>query len=131
MDDDKIKELFNGFEPKLSSEFQFMTTLRKNMEAVEIVKQYDQVLKRRNKVAVIIAATAGFVMGAALSLLFPVIGEWLCTISVSLPHLMINPVKIDLSIVTWIIMAGASGITALNAYEIAMAKLTPKASHTS
>lgn len=36
MEDDKLKDLFSNYEPDLSSSFQFMTKLKKNMEAVEI-----------------------------------------------------------------------------------------------
>lgn len=126
MEDDKLKNLFNDFQPELSSSFQFMTKLQKNMEMVEILKQHDIALKKRNKLAVVIAAVSGFVMGIILTLLFPLIGNWVSTFSISLPHLQISSITIDYSFVGWIVMAGVCIITALNAYEIALAKLTPK-----
>lgn len=123
MDDDKIKNLFDNFEPELSSSFQFMNQLKKNMEAVEIVRQHNLALKRRNKLAVAIAAVSGFAMGVILTLLFPLVGDWVSTFNISLPDLQISAITIDYSFVAWIIMAGVSAITALNAYEIALAKL--------
>lgn len=96
------------------------------MEMVEILKQHDIALKKRNKLAVVIAAVSGFVMGIILTLLFPLIGNWVSTFSISLPHLQISSITIDYSFVGWIVMAGVCIITALNAYEIALAKLTPK-----
>lgn len=130
MEDDKLRSLFNDFQPELSSSFQFMTKLQKNMDMVEILKQHDIALKRRNKLAVVIAAVSGFVMGVILTLLFPLIGNWVSTFSISLPHIHISSLTIDYSLVAWIVMAGVCIITALNAYEIALAKLTPKTKET-
>lgn len=124
MDDDKLKKLFDNFDPELSSSFQFMDRLKKNMEAVEIVKQHNAELKKRNKLAVAIAAVSGFVMGVILTLLFPLVGNWVSTFNLSIPQLQISAITINYSFIAWIIMAGVSIITALNAYEIALAKLT-------
>jgi hypothetical protein len=126
MEDDKLRNLFNDFQPELSSSSQFMTKLQKNMEMVEILKQHDIALKKRNKLAVVIAAVSGFVMGVILTLLFPLITNWVSTFSVSLPHLHISKLTIDYSFVGGIVMAGVCIITALNAYEIALAKLAHK-----
>jgi hypothetical protein len=128
MEDDKLRNLFNDFQPELSSSSQFMAKLQKNMEMVEILKQHDIALKKRNKLAVVIAAVSGFVMGVILTLLFPLIGDRVSTFSVSLMH--ITNLTIDYSFVAWIVMTGACIITALNAYEIALAKLAPKATVT-
>jgi hypothetical protein len=128
MEDDKIKELFTNFQPEMSSSLQFMAKLQKNMERVEILKQHSLAIKKRNKLAVCIAAAIGFLMGVILTLLFPLIGSWVSTFSISLPHLQISSFTIDYSFVGWIIMAVTCIITALNAYEIALVKLTPKES---
>jgi hypothetical protein len=128
MEDDKLKELFTNFQPEMSSSLQFMAKLQKNMERVEILKQHSLAIKKRNKFAVCIAAAIGFLMGVILTLLFPLIGSWVSTFSISLPHLQISSFTIDYSFVGWIIMAVTCIITALNAYEIALVKLTPKES---
>jgi hypothetical protein len=128
MEDDKLRNLFNDFQPELSSSSKFMSKLQKNMEMIEFLKQHDIALKKRNKLAVVIAAVSGFVMGVILTLLFPLIANWISTVSVSLPHLHISNLTIDYSFVAWIIIAGVCIITALNAYEIALAKLAPKES---
>ena len=123
MEDEKIKDLFSNFQPELSPSFQFMAKLQRNMEAVEIVKRHNAALKRRSMIAVAIAAVSGFAMGVLLTLLFPLLGDWVSTFSVSLPHLQISSLTIDYSFLSWVVMAAASVITALNAYEIALAKL--------
>lgn len=126
MEEDRLKDLFSDFQPELPSSFQFMARLQKNMEAVEIVKQHNLALRRRNKLAVAIAALSGFAMGVILTLLFPLIGDWVSTFSISLPHLHVSSITVDYSFLAWIVMAGVCIITALNAYEIALAKLTPQ-----
>lgn len=127
MEDDKIRNLLKDFQPELSSSFQFMSRLQKNMETVEILKQHNIAIKKQNKLAVAIAAVSGFVMGVIMTLLFPLIGNWVSTFNISLPHLHLSSLTIDCSFAAWIIMAVVCIITALNAYEIALVKLSPKA----
>ena len=123
MEEDKLKDIFKEFNPELSSSFQFMTKLQKNMEAVEIVKQYNAAQKKRNKFAVTIAAACGFAVGVILTLLFPLMGDLVSTFSVSLPFLHVSSLTINYSFISWISIAALSVITALNAYDIALAKL--------
>ncbi len=126
MEDDKIRSLFDNFEPELSSSFQFMNQLKKNMDAAEIVKQHNIALKKSNRLAVVIAAVSGFITGVILTLLFPLIGDWVSTFNISIPRLQTSVITIDFSFVAWIVMAGVCIITALNAYEIGLAKLNPR-----
>jgi hypothetical protein len=126
MDDDKIKEIFSNFDPDMSSSFQFMTKLRKNMEAVEIVKQHNIAIKKRNRIAVTVAALCGFIMGVILTTLFPTICSWASSLSISIPQMHISTITIDVNIVAWMITAGMCVITAISAYDIAMAKLSTK-----
>ncbi len=94
------------------------------MDVVEVLRQNNIALKKKNRLAVVIAAVSGFFMGVILTLLFPLIGNWVSTFSISLPHLHISSITIDYSFIGWIVMAGVCIITAQNAYEIALAKLT-------
>ncbi|MDE6637883.1 MAG: hypothetical protein K2K32_06580, partial [Muribaculaceae bacterium] len=102
MEEDKLKDIFKEFNPELSSSFQFMTKLQKNMEAVEIVKQYNAAQKKRNKFAVTIAAACGFAVGVILTLLFPLMGDLVSTFSVSLPFLHVSSLTINYSFISWI-----------------------------
>ncbi len=122
MDDDKIKDLLSSFEPEISSDAQFMTRLQRSMEAVELVKQHNLAMRRRNKTAVVIAALSGFVTGVLLTLLFPLVGDWISVVSISIPIISISPITIDFQLVAWIVVAIVSVLMALNVYEIAMSK---------
>lgn len=105
MEDDKLKDLFAAFDPELSSDSVFMSQLRHNMQAVELVKQHNRESKRRNRYAVIIASAAGLIMGIMLTLCFPIVGRLLSA---------------NADILLWGITAAASAITAINAYNIAL-----------
>ena len=120
MEDEKIKELFSNFQPELSSAYRFMDNLQKKMEIMDELKRYSAMLRRRNRVAVVVAALSGFVSGVITTLLLPLIVSWFSTLS--LPHLQISVMMIDGSILGWIAIAGTSVITALSVYDLAMSK---------
>ncbi len=126
MEDDKIRDLLNNFQPEISSSFRFMSNLEKNIDRFEILKQHDRALKKRSKIAVVIAAFSGFTMGIILNILFPLIGDWIASFSILLPQLKVWNLSIDYTFITWIILAGVSIITAINVYELVLAKLSPK-----
>ncbi len=126
MEDDKIKDLLGSFQPEISPSARFMDNLKRNLEAVEIVKLHNRALKRRNRVAVAIAAACGFAMGLIVAPLLPVIEAWASDISVSFPSLPVGRISVDFSIISWIVAAAACILTSINAYEIAMAKLAAK-----
>lgn len=123
MEDNQIKELFNAFEPELGATSPFMARLQRNMKAVEWVKQHQQDLKRRNRVAVAIAACCGFAMGVIFALLFPVIDSWVATLGGTFPRLQSLSLPIDHCLILWMVMAGVCVVISLNAYEIALAKM--------
>ncbi len=107
MEDNDLKKLFSDFDPELPSDFNFMSKLQHRM-------------------AVLIAAMAGFVMGVVLTLLYPVAAEWLQTFNFrqSAAYLPIGITAYNC--IAWALMATLSGVTALNVYEIALAKLSCK-----
>lgn len=121
MDDKKIKEKLSAYRPELTSDFQFMATLGRNLDAVEHVKNEMRTLRRRNRIAVAIAAVAGFVAGALITLIAPLITGWAATaatvITISSDH------AIDIHIPVYIAAATVSAFTAYNAYKIALGLL--------
>ena len=123
MEDEEIKSLFRNFHPATTPSSLFMARLQKNMATVEMLRQHSAALRKRNTVAVAIAAATGFAMGVILTLLFPVILNAISTISISLPQLPIDNLSIGGEFMTWMLMAAVCVVTALNAYEIAIARL--------
>ncbi len=80
--------------------------------------------RRRNRIAVAVAAVAGFITGVALTLLLPEIGELTGHVSFSLPMFEGDSVTVDFRILSWLLTAVVSGIIGYNAYELTLLKLT-------
>ena len=124
MDDDKLKSLFSEFKPELSSDFQFMNKLQKNLNSVEIIKRHSAEVKQRNKRAVVIAAIVGFIVGCLFSLSVPYICEAVSNRQLILPaDSVLNTIADNFITVAWIIVAGTSVLAALNTYEISLSLL--------
>lgn len=124
MEDNKIKDLFQSFQPELSSDTLFLSRLKKNMEAIEAVKRHTAALHRRNRIAVVVAALSGFVIGVAFTLLLPLMEDLTATVSISIPSIGISAISINWQIVGWLVTAGACILTAINVYEITVSKLS-------
>ncbi len=124
--DDKLKDFFGSFDPELSSDIRFMSKLQRNMEAVELVKQRSLATRKRNKVAVAVAALSGVVMGVLITLLFPLVEDWASSINFTIPYLGMGPLTVDLRLIGWMLVSVVSGFTAYNSYEIVLFKMTAK-----
>lgn len=71
-EDKKIRELLTGFRPDAEkSEVDFMACLQQKMDTVDTVKEYCHMEKRRNRLAIIVAAIAGILTGVGLTLAIP------------------------------------------------------------
>jgi len=126
MEDDNIRNLFQSFEPALSSDSKFMERLQQSIDAVEIVKQHTAVVRKRHKLAVLIAAVSGFVMGVVMTLLYPIISGWMANMNLSFQISKATAIDIDSSFIGIIVMSAVCVIVTLNIYELALVKLTAK-----
>jgi len=104
----------------------FISRVKRNMDAVELVRQQYLTLQKRNKLAVAIAAVSGFVLGVIMTLLFPIISNWMTTIHFTVPSFQISAISIEPSYIGMFAMAAVCVILTLNIYELALAKLNPK-----
>ncbi len=123
MEDDKLKELFDSYQPRLSSDSLFMSQLRRNMESVELVRQHTAALRKRSRIAVCVAALAGFAAGVVLTLLMPLIGNTVSTYIISIPGQGPFDLTIDWQIVGWLVTGVVCVCSAINAFELTLAKL--------
>lgn len=124
--DNDIKKLFEVFTPTLSSDTDFIARLQKNMDAVESVKTHVATLQRRNRIAVVAAALAGFMTGVLCTLLFPFIADSLAPLSLSIPHLQIPPININWRIVGWLLSGTLCVLAAVQTYSFTLARLSVK-----
>ena len=126
MEDDKIKSLFSNFDPELSSDFQFMNTLRRSLNSVEIIKRHTAEVRARNRKAVAIAAFAGFIVGFLFSLSLPYLNDAISTWQLTLPQdSILNAFATNFPTIAWLIIGGASVSVALNSYDLSLSLMKP------
>lgn len=111
--DAQLRRLFADFNPPLSPAPRFMERLERDMLRVEMVKEATRRLQRRNRVAVALAALAGFVAGVIFMALYPAFCQWMEVIRSSVPEL-----TAEATYLIWIIMLAMLTIGAsLGTYE--------------
>lgn len=117
-ENDELRSLFDAFDPGLSSTSDFMSRLDRNIERVEVIKEHQRELRRRGRLAVTLAALAGFVAGALLTLAVPVMQAWLADIARGLPaELSALP-----SLLPWVLTALVSMGASREVYETILAR---------
>ncbi len=129
MEDDKLKSLFSNFEPELSSDFQFLNKLQRNLNSVEIIKRHAAEVRSRNKKAVAIAAFVGFIVGFLFSLSLPYLSNAVSDWQLTLPdESMINTFANNFTMIVWLVIGSTSVLAAINTYEVSISLLKPKES---
>ncbi len=129
MEDDKLKSLFNDFNPELSSDIMFMHRLQKSLNAAEIVKRHSDKVRARSKKAVLIAVVVGFIVGFMFSLSLPYLAHAVADWQLRLPDSsFMSPVVDNLMVIAWGVIGATSVFAALNTYEVSIALLTKKGS---
>lgn len=124
MEDDKLKSLFENFEPELSSDIQFVNKLQQNLNSVEIIKRHTAEVRACNRKAVAIAAIVGFIVGFLFSLSLPYMSEAVSNWQLTLPReSMLNTFADNFTIIAWLVIGGTSVLAALNSYEISLSLL--------
>ncbi|MDE7463344.1 MAG: hypothetical protein K2M88_09315 [Muribaculaceae bacterium] len=120
MEEDKLKDIFNKFEPELSPDYLFMNRLRGSLESVEMIKERHQAMKRKSRRAVVIAAIAGFIVGMLFSFALPYIGDSVRALAHSYPKMdLIQGIAENYQLICWIVIAALSVYASVNVYDIA------------
>lgn len=132
MEDDKLYELFQDYQPQLSPDDAFIKRLEKNMERVEMIKMHSLAMRKRNRIAVGVASAVGFAMGVILTLLFPIISGAISSISLNFNSFAIAGIDFNdgfaLQMLSWLMIGAVCVVTVLNAYEVTMTKLSARKS---
>lgn len=124
MEDDKIRQLFENFEPDLSSDVQFINRLERKLNSVEIIVKHNAEVRSRNKKAVGIAACVGFIVGFLFSLALPYLRNVVAQWQLTLPgDSVMNTLADHFAIIAWCLIALISVISALNAYDLSRSLL--------
>lgn len=121
LNDDKLKELFSNYNPKLSSDYNFMNRLLMNMESVEMIRRHNSELKKRHKNAVIIAAVVGFIAGVLSSFAFPIIAGFFQNLQCYISNdSVVNMIAEYYHILAWSVVGCISVFSAINAYDLSL-----------
>lgn len=124
MEDDKIRQLFENFEPDLSSDVQFINRLERKLNSVEIIVKHNAEVRSMNKKAVGIAACVGFIVGFLFSLALPYLRNVVAQWQLTLPgDSVMNTLADHFAIIAWCLIALISVISALNAYDLSRSLL--------
>ncbi len=111
--EDKFSALFSDYNPDLSPDSQFMERLERNLRAVESVKSQIAGMRRKNRLAVIVAAVTGFVCGILSTLCFPYLSE------LFVGSLSMIPADCG-SMMAWGVIAVMVGVMTFAAYDITL-----------
>ena len=124
MEEDRLKDIFNEYEPDLSSSFAFMERLERNLNAVEIIHQENAKAIKRNRLAVILASMAGFLTGILFSFAFPYISNIISTLEGFIPtYSMLNNLNFNIeiqSVIAWIFIGAVSVFTSIGTYNMVL-----------
>ena len=123
-ENDKLKELFRGFDPDVSSESTFMMKLEHSLNSVEIVKRHSEEMESRHRKAVAMAAVVGFVAGFLCSLLLPALQNGVAVWKDTLAETSwFMPVADNIMVIGWMMVAVTSTLFALNTYDLTLSVL--------
>lgn len=118
MEDDKIKDLFAEFQPVEPDDGRFMESLLRSIDAVEMVKAEHRAVRKRNTLAVILAAADGFITGAVSMAFMPTLEAMFAAgISFSVP-IMSKPVMFMPDVISTATVGVLSVVMAIGVYYL-------------
>lgn len=119
MDENEFSDLFASYNPELSSDKLFMLRLQTNLRAVSLVKEQVHVMRRKNRLAVIVAAITGFLCGILFAIYYPAFFTLLKSLFAA--STVTAKIFADYgNVAAWGIICCVTGIAAYSAYDIAL-----------
>lgn len=126
MEDKDLQKLFQSFQPELSSESRFMSTLLANMKKVEFLRRQQEIERRQNRIAVAIAAVTGFISGVIFMLAMPYISAILASAAKQISptmHIFASITDI-LPVLSWIIVGITIVFLSISSYQFTLSLQT-------
>lgn len=122
MEDKDLRQLFQSFQPELSSDTRFMSTLLANMQKVEFLRHQQEIARRQNRIAVTVAAVIGFISGVLFMLAMPYISAFIATLASRIPSSL--PALADvtgiLPLLTWLIVGLITVTLSVSSYQLTL-----------
>lgn len=119
MEEQELVDLFEKFNPELSSDANFMARLNSNLYAVECVKQKAAALQRKNKIALVVASVIGFVFGVIGTLCYPILMK--CLSNLFAAGSVISQFVTDYgNILVWTLISAITLLISYTAYDLTL-----------
>lgn len=122
MEDKDIQQLFQAYQPKLSSEREFMSTLTASMRKVEFLKRQQEAVRRQNRIAVAVAAVTGFVAGVVFMLLMPYISAFIDSVAGEFFSVfrILGDTADPVPVLSWVIVGMTTVLLSISSYHVAL-----------
>ncbi len=119
MTDDKIKNIFDGFDPALPDAAGFMSRLERSMDLADRLRAEARVSRRRARAAMAAAFAVGIIVGALSVTAFPWLRALISTLA--------RGYAVEWSgSVAWMLIAAATALSGWLAYDFAGMMATVK-----
>lgn len=122
MEDKDIQQLFQAYQPKLSSEREFMSTVTASMRKVEFLKRQQEAVRRQNRIAVAVAAVTGFVAGVVFMLLMPYISAFIDSVAGEFFSVfrILGEAADPVPVLSWVIVGMTTVLLSISSYHVAL-----------
>lgn len=122
MEDKDIQQLFQAYQPKLSSEREFMSMLTASMRKVEFLKRQQEAVRRQNRIAVAVSAVTGFMTGVVFMLLMPYISAFIDSVAgefFSVFRILVEAAD-PVPVLSWITVGMTTVLLSISSYHVAL-----------
>lgn len=127
MDEDNLRQIFQGFTPELSDSGAFIKDLEERLATVELVRQQTRCIQRCNRRAIVLASLAGCGVGILLTILFPYIAALFATLTSSLYPVSSDSIQnLYINLVFYCLAALTSILITVGVYGISFRVMSPK-----
>lgn len=122
MEDKDIQQLFQAYQPKLSSEREFMSMLTASMRKVEFLKRQQEAVRRQNRIAVAVSAVTGFMTGVVFMLLMPYISAFIDSVAGEFFSVfrILGEAADPVPVLSWVIVGMTTVLLSISSYYVAL-----------
>jgi|GEM_PF-725497 len=119
MEEKDLTSLFASYNPQISSDSEFMSRMRRNLRAVNMVREQTAAMHRKNRLAMAIASVTGFISGVIFTLCYPYIAAFLSSLvkAGTTAALLYNNYG---NVAVWSIICCATALLSYSAYDITL-----------
>lgn len=123
-EDIKLKELFCAYDPRIKSDYDFMSRLEQRLDSVEYIRRQTAKTRRNSRLALAISMIIGFLSGIVFTLAVPYAMELFVGFFSSFPKIDVASASV---ITSWLAAGAFTVAVTLSVYDISLAILKHRA----